>query len=256
MTFDAADFRSLGSTGIKVSPLGLGTVKFGRNTGVKYPHGFELPDDSLLDDLLAGARDLGINLIDTAPAYGDSEARLGKLLAHGRSDWILGTKVGETFDSNQSRWDFSAQATRTSIERSLRDLRTDYLDYVLVHSNGEDEKILRETDVLAVLADVKARGLIRAFGVSTKTRAGGLLALELADIVMVTYNMTYTDELQVIEKAHELGKGILVKKGLMSGHTDQPGLALKFVLDQPGVSSAIVGTINRQHLAANVAAVT
>ncbi|MEX2327543.1 MAG: aldo/keto reductase, partial [Pseudomonadales bacterium] len=59
--------------------------------------------------------------------------------------------------------------------------------------------------------------------------------------------------LPVIRKAHNLGKGILVKKGLVSGHTDDPGLAIKFILDEPGVSSAIVGTINREHLTSNVA---
>lgn len=68
--------RPLGDTGLAVSPLGLGTVKFGRDQGVKYPSGFTIPDDREAADLLALARDLGINLIDTAPAYGRSEERL------------------------------------------------------------------------------------------------------------------------------------------------------------------------------------
>lgn len=58
--------RPLGDTGLAVSPLGLGTVKFGRDQGVKYPSGFTIPDDHEAADLLALAHDLGINLIDTA----------------------------------------------------------------------------------------------------------------------------------------------------------------------------------------------
>src|SRR5690606_8720766 len=100
--------RPLGTTGLTVSPLGLGTVKIGRNQGVKYPSGFELPDDNQVRDLLALARDAGINLLDTAPAYGTSEERLGPLLSGQRQEWILCSKVGEEFDNGESRFDFSA----------------------------------------------------------------------------------------------------------------------------------------------------
>ena len=81
------DLRTLGKTGLKISPLGLGTVKFGRNQGVKYPGGFEIPEEGDLASLVALAKDLGINLLDTAPAYGTSEERLGRLLKGQRQDW-------------------------------------------------------------------------------------------------------------------------------------------------------------------------
>ena len=84
--------RVLGSTGLDVSVLGLGTVKIGRNQQVKYPSGFELPDDRSVIELFELARSLGINLIDTAPAYGSSEQRLGELLPD-RHDWVMMTKV-------------------------------------------------------------------------------------------------------------------------------------------------------------------
>jgi aryl-alcohol dehydrogenase-like predicted oxidoreductase len=116
--------RTLGTTGIEVSALGLGTVKFGRNTGVKYPTTFDLPSDDSIRKLLAQARELGINMIDTAPAYGSSEERLGQLLTN-RPDWILVTKVGEEFNGTNSTFDFSAQHTRFSIERSLKRLHTE-----------------------------------------------------------------------------------------------------------------------------------
>jgi len=88
--------RQLGQTGLAVSCLGLGTVKIGRNQEVKYPISFPLPRDNDVSDLLATAKDLGINLLDTAPAYGSSEQRLGRLLRD-RDDWVICTKVGEEF---------------------------------------------------------------------------------------------------------------------------------------------------------------
>ena len=90
--------RPLGNTGIQVSPLGLGTVKIGRDQGLKYPNRFKLPSDREIRALFEEARTLGINFIDTAPAYGTSEEKIGKLLPD-RQEWIIGTKVGEEFNA-------------------------------------------------------------------------------------------------------------------------------------------------------------
>jgi aryl-alcohol dehydrogenase-like predicted oxidoreductase len=252
--------RPLGSTGMMVSALGLGTVKFGRNQAVKYPQPFELPDDRQCLNLLSEARELGINLLDTAPAYGTSEQRLGKLLAGQRDDWLLISKVGETFSAGCSRFDFSAAATRASVERSLRRLATDRLDAVLIHSDGNDVAILQQQDCLATLLELKAAGLIRAVGFSGKTATGGLLALENCDLLMVTYNLQYQDELSVIRAANAAGKGVLIKKGLMSGHLaesqgdDAVFAALHLLLIEPGVGSVVIGTINAAHLRSNMIA--
>jgi aryl-alcohol dehydrogenase-like predicted oxidoreductase len=89
--------RMLGRTGLSVSVLALGTVKIGRDRGVKYPVPFTIPDDDAVIELLNTAADLGINLIDTAPAYGNSEERIGRLLPQVRGDFLISTKVGETF---------------------------------------------------------------------------------------------------------------------------------------------------------------
>lgn len=250
----ATNLRSLGSSGILVSPVGLGTVKFGRNSGVKYPGSFELPGDEALARLLAVARDCGINLLDTAPAYGTSEARLGKLLSGMRDQWIVSTKTGENFIDNRSTFDFSADGTRRSVEQSLRLLDTDYLDIVLVHCSDDDLDDITQSDALETLSQLKDKGMLRTFGASTKTLAGGLAALERCDVVMTTYNMDDTSQSAVLDKALEIGKGILVKKALESGHAPNVASALRFVLDHPAVSSAIVGTINEDHLRANVAA--
>ncbi len=251
--FSESDYRTLGQTGIRLSPLGLGTVKFGRNTGVKYPTAFELPSDRDAAELLDRARALGINLLDTAPAYGIAEERLGSLI--NREDWIVSTKVGESYDDGVSSFDFSRDGTEASIERSLRRLGTDYLDIVLVHSDGNDEAVIGQTEVMETLQRLKSAGKIRAFGVSTKTVSGGLLAIEVSDLAMVAINPEDLSQKPVLERAAELGKGILVKKGLASGHATNPATSLQFVLAQPAVTSVVIGTLNPAHLASNVEAV-
>ena len=148
-----AFLRELGDTGLTVSALGLGTVKIGRDQGVKYPTPFSIPDDDAVRDLLARARELGINLIDTAPAYGRSEERLGHLLPN-RQDWVIVSKVGEEFSDGDSHFDFSPAHTRASVERSLRRLNTDYLDCVLIHSDGNDLDVLR-SGALETLEEMK-----------------------------------------------------------------------------------------------------
>lgn len=249
--------RELGNSGILVSALGLGTVKIGRNQGVKYPTGFELPDDAAVSGLLASAHDLGINLIDTAPAYGISEERLGKLLPH-RHNWVIVTKVGEEFENGQSRHDFSTKHIQRSVERSLKRLNTDYVDCVLLHSDGNDMQLLQQTDALETLDRLKEKGLVRNIGLSGKTVEGGLEAFRLgADTCMVTHNLVYQDEQPVIEKAKELQRGIFIKKAFASGHLDKGhadpvAASLGFVLNTEGVTSAIAGTINLKHLYENV----
>ncbi|SFA61470.1 aldo/keto reductase [Metapseudomonas otitidis] len=251
--------RPLGDTGLRVSPLGLGTVKLGRDQGVKYPSGFTIPDDAEARQLLALARDLGINLIDTAPAYGRSEERLGPLLRGQRQDWVIVSKVGEEFEAGQSHFDFSPAHTRRSVERSLQRLETDVIDLVLVHSDGNDVAVLRDSGVYETLAELKQAGKIRAFGLSGKTVEGGLLALEHGDCAMVTYNLNEQGERPVLDYAAQHAKGLLVKKGLASGHVclapgvDPVRASFELIFGHPGVTSAIIGTINPLHLSHNVA---
>ncbi|MCG8526275.1 MAG: aldo/keto reductase [Opitutales bacterium] len=252
--------RPFGSTGILVSPLGLGTVKLGRDQGVKYPDGFTIPDDKAAAGLISEARDLGINLIDTAPAYGISEQRLGLLLQGQRQHWVICSKVGEEYNNGQSSFDFSAKHTRFSVERSLQRLRTDCIDIVLVHSDGNDLQVIHQQEVLAELEKCKQQGLIRAYGVSTKTVEGGLQAAQQTDAVMATYNLDYRDEQAVIDYCERQHKGLLIKKAFASGHLclqgeDPVQQSMDFIFSHGGVSSVIVGTINPHHLAVNAAAV-
>ena len=251
------ELRALGSTGIKVSVLGLGTVKLGRDQEVKYPQGFQIPDDAAVRDLLALSRDLGINFIDTAPAYGNSEERLGQLMDNS-NDWVIMTKVGEIFENGQSSFDFSATHTRMSVERSLRRLNRDAIDMVLVHSDGNDMHIIENEGALPELQKLKEEGLVRAYGMSTKTTEGGLWVVENTDVVMATLNLSDDHDLPVIARAQELNKGVVIKKGLQSGHADKSAggagveRAFEYIFSHAGVSSMIVGTINPNHLRENV----
>ncbi len=249
--------RQMGSTGIEVSVLGLGTVKLGRDQEVKYPSGFTIPDDNEVRDLLALAKDLGINFIDTAPAYGNSEERLGQLMSN-PNDWVIMTKVGEIFENGKSIFDFSAEHTRMSVERSLKRLKRDSLDMVLVHSNGDDMHIINNEGALEELDRLKQKGLIQSYGMSTKTVEGGMWIVENTDVVMATLNLSDDHDLPVIEQAHELNKGVIIKKGLQSGHADKSAggggveEAFKYIFEHKGISSVIVGTINAKHLKQNV----
>ncbi|MBX2834085.1 MAG: aldo/keto reductase [Micavibrio sp.] len=247
------DKIDLGKTGINVSRLGLGTVKFGRNQGVKYPKGFELPSDSEAADLLALAKDLGINMLDTASAYGTSEERLGHLLKGQRDDWVIVGKAGEEFEGGKSSYNFTPKHFEMSLERSLKRLKTDYIDMLLLHSDGNDVRNLSD-EIIEKLLDFKKRGLVRAIGASTKTAEGGIKTLERMDVVMAMYTADYTDEKPVLDYAAEHNKGVLLKKVLSSGHDTDINKAFKFALSHPAAPCAIVGTINPTNLRANVEA--
>lgn len=247
--------RPLGQTGMAVSLLGLGTVKLGRREGLKYPEPFELPDDDAATRLLDTARELGLNLLDTAPAYGSSEARLGHLLRGRRNDWLISTKVGEHFEGGRSSFDFSPEAVRQSVKRSLQRLHTDRLDIVLIHSDGDDLGILERLGTLECLMDLKSRGWIRAAGISHKTVEGAERAIALgADVIMATLNLDARAEERVIEHAGKSGVGVLVKKALASGHAGAD--SLRYAAAAAGVSAVIVGTVSPEHLRANAAAVS
>ncbi len=244
--------RRLGRSAIEVSPIGFGSFKIGRNTGVKYPQAYELPDDDAVARLIDGLLDLGINYIDTAPAYGLSEERLGAVLSGRRGDLVLSTKVGETFENGRSTYDFSTEGIRASVQRSLQRLRTQMIDLVLIHSDGNDMRILAETDAVPTLTALRDEGVIRAIGLSGKTVEGARAALSWSDVVMVEYNDRDRTHAGMIAEAADRGVGVVVKKGLASGRL-APEQSIRFVLGTAGVSSIVVGSLNLDHITENVA---
>ncbi len=251
--------RRFASTGKSVSVLGLGTVKFGRNQGVKYPEGegFSLPSDAEISSLLDLCLAHGINLLDTAPAYGIAEERLGAVMGKRREEFFIVTKTGEEFKDGKSHYDFSAEHTRMSVNRSLQRLGTSYLDCVLVHSNRDDLAVIGQTPVLETLEQLKQDGRILSYGVSTYSLEGGKRAVDLTDAVMVAYNQAYTAEKEVIDYAHARGKAVLVKKGLASGHVNTLGdLAenIRFILETEGVTSLVFGSLSAANILNNIKA--
>ena len=247
--------QPLAGTGLAVTPVGLGAFKLGRDLGTKYPGSYRIPSEDQATRIIHQMLDLGINYIDTAPAYGLSEERVGRAIRD-RPDVVVSTKVGESFQvidqQPVSDYRYDAATTRASIERSLRRLGRDALDLVFIHSNGDDLNILNQTDVVDTLTALRDRGDIRAVGLSGKTAEGFAQSLEWADAVMVEYSAAEPGLSQTIAQAAERGVGVVVKKALNSGHLTADA-ALRFVFEQPGVGSVVIGTLNPDHMRTNLA---
>jgi len=243
--------RQLGQTSFAVAPIALGTTKLGRNTDVKYPARFALPSEPAVAELFESALMRGVNLIDTAPAYGESERKLGVFVENHRDEIVLCTKAGENYVDGRSVYDFSAAAIVASVEASLRRLKTDRIDILLLHSDGRDVEILTQTDALEALSELKRSGKIRALGISAKTASGIRAAAQSCDIVMAPFSQKETALADALAEAHDSGLGVLAIKGLFSGHL-QARPAIEFVLKQPFIDALIIGTLNPAHLEAAV----
>lgn len=153
-------YRTLGSTGLKVSVVGVGAWQFGGEWGIDY-------DEASVAAVIDAARESGINLIDTAECYGDhlSEKLIGPAVAKDREKWILATKFGHHFHDRFTRTDEIEPAkVLKQLEDSLRALRTEYIDLYQFHSLGDpafDNPVLWET-----LRKEKEKGKIRHLGIS------------------------------------------------------------------------------------------
>ncbi len=254
--------RRFGRLDLQGGVVGLGTVKWGRNLKLHYAP-FELPSDATLGRLLNSAEELGINVLDTAPAYGVAEERLGRLLADRRGRFVVVTKVGEEFEGGESRYDFGAEPVRLSVERSLKRLRLECLDLVLLHCPPDDLAAILGSPALETLSRLKEKGWLRYFGVSSMTLEGGLKAVQLSDAVMVSWNYLYRDQEEVIHAAGREGKAVLLKKALLSGKLSSGRASdgstileacVASALDKGDVSALIAGTLNPEHLLENAAA--
>lgn len=245
--------RELGRCGLRVSAIGYGAFKIGRNEGIKYPAGYALPSEADAARLLNAVLDAGVSYIDTAPAYGLSEERIGRALGHRRREFVLSTKVGEAFERGSSRHDFSAPAIQASLERSLRRLGRDVLDIVFLHAPADDAWVLTQTDAVETLQRARQRGWLRCIGWSGKTLAAERAALAWADVLMVEYNATQREHEPILAEAAAAGVGVVVKKPLASG-TLEARQALHFVLGSRAVGSALISTLSFDHLRENLQA--
>jgi len=236
-----------------ISPIGFGAFKIGRNEGIKYERGYDLPHLAATERLLNGVLDLGVNLIDTAPAYGLSEERIGQCVGHRRSEFVLATKVGELFERGESRHDFSPTGMRRSIDESLRRLRTDAVDLLWLHSSRDDVHVLETTDAAEVLNEAKRSGHARHIGFSGYTIEAFRKALPWCDAVMVAYHPQDRALMEVVREAAARGVTVVVKKGLASGKLPASE-TIRSVLADRHVASIVVGSLDLGHMLENVRA--
>lgn len=266
------EYRDFGSTGLRVSVLGLGAGQIG---------------DARLDEaevarLLHFAVDQGITLFDTARGYGLSEERLGRHLGHQRQQLVISTKVGYDMAGHA---DWSPGCIQAGVDAALQRLQTDYLDIVHLHSCSL--AVLQQGDAIRALQDAQQAGKIRVIAYSGEND-------ELAWAVnsglfgSVEHSLSLCDQRviqQSLPQASAAGLGVIAKRPVANApwrfaacpvgdYAEEywwrwdtmrqrdpdllpPGLewqelALRFSAYTPGVSSIIVGTANPAHLHHNV----
>ena len=248
--------RRFGKTGERVPLLGLGTA----------PGGTGLGDDEAIR-LFNRAIDLGVTYVDTAPLYGRAQKQLGE---------IVPTRREEMFLVSKALTEDGAEAQRI-VEDSLRDLKTDYLDLVFVHSVGSHdvEKILSPTGSLAALRAAKRQGLIRHIGVSAHNNPWKVLrVMEESDIDVLMIALNFADHFtygfhgDVLSMAREKDVAVAAMKvygGATDMKSDKPiasavqtggftdyERALRYALGLPGVGTAVVGVFSEEELEQNV----
>jgi aryl-alcohol dehydrogenase-like predicted oxidoreductase len=148
------DYRNLGRSGLKVSPLCLGTMMFGGQT-----------DEPTSARIIAGAREAGINFIDTADVYngGRSEEVTGRAIKAERHAWVLATKVANPVGPGPNERGLSRAWVMQGAEDSLRRLGTDHIDILYLHKEDHGTPL---GETVRALADLVRQGKIRYFGVS------------------------------------------------------------------------------------------
>jgi aryl-alcohol dehydrogenase (NADP+) len=148
------EYRKLGRSGLKVSPLCLGTMMFGGPT-----------DEATSARIIARARDAGINFIDTADVYneGRSEEVVGRALAPERDRWVLATKMCNPMGQGPNQRGLSRRWMLEACEGSLARLGSDWIDIMYLHKEDHDTP-LEET--VGAMADLIRSGKVRYFGIS------------------------------------------------------------------------------------------
>jgi aryl-alcohol dehydrogenase-like predicted oxidoreductase len=263
--------RQLGNTDMHVSRLGVGLSEIG--SGVS---------EETASEVLNTALDLGINFLDTAECYGGSEELVGKAVSHRRSEFFLATKTGHVSGDYVGQ-DWSAKTVRDSIDRSLKRMKTPYIDLLQLHSCSVD--VLKKGEVIEILQEAKQGGKTRYIGYSGDN-APALWAVEsgLFDTLQTSFNLVdQKARFELFEKAKAKSMGIIVKRPIANGAwgasrspsgyaqgyfersqkmladgeipeapDDRILLALGFTLAHDEVDVAIVGTKTPKYMQRNV----
>lgn len=209
-------YRTLGSTGLEVSVIGLGTWQFGGEWGKDFTQ-------KEVDAILGTAKDAGINLIDTAECYGDhlSESFIGESIKNQRDTWIVATKFGHHYHGFMDRTrHFDPQDVVKQLDESLRSLKTDYIDIYQMHSGLDDEFQLE--DLWGVLQKQKEKGKIRHLGLSISGNDNIFQTARAKSIGAESIQVVYSrldrePELEVLPQCQKDSLGVFARVPLASG---------------------------------------
>jgi aryl-alcohol dehydrogenase-like predicted oxidoreductase len=253
--------RPFGKTDMKVSVLGFGGAEIG----------FENASPDTVARLLGDALDAGLNVIDTAECYMQSEELIGQAVSGRRKDYHLFTKCGHP--DGPSREDWRPESLLASIERSLKRLRTDRVDLVQLHSCSE--AVLRKGDVIAALQKARDKGHTRYIGYSGDGQAARY-AIECGAFDTLQTSLSIADQESIeltLPLAQKRQMGVIVKRPIANAawrYTGKPendyhqsywerlgkleydflkgdpkqaaAVALRFTFSVPGIHTMIVGT--------------
>lgn len=273
----ALEKRRLGKTGLEVCVLGFGGAEIG----------YGRTEQERVTKLLNTAIDQGLDAIDTAECYADSEVAIGNAVSHRRDDYYLFTKVGH-WPGGGEGW--TAAGVTASIERSLKRLKTDHVDLVQLHSCGID--VLEKGEVIDALEKAREQGKTRHIGYSGDS-AAAKYAVETGRFETLMTSISFCDQEAIeltLPLCRERDMGVIVKRGIANAvwrYDEKPdngyvveywnrmnklaydftskenrdntgpdgpaGIALRFVLGLPGVHTTVVGTTNPARFAQNAA---
>lgn len=250
---------------MRVSVLGFGGAEIG----------FQKTRQADVDRLLNAALDAGLNIIDTAAFYPDSEKKIGAAVGPRRNSFFVFTKCGVPASADAAHW--SAGAIARSIDRSLRDLRTDSVDLMQLHSCPE--AVLRQGEAIDALRRARDAGKTRFIGYSGEGDAA-MYAVESGVFDTLQTSVNIADQSSIdstLPRARAAGMGVIAKRPIANaawktgrkpvseyhhvywdrlqglrypfmdgGVSASVSVALRFTLEQPGVATAIVGTTKPQ----------
>ena len=261
--------RRLGRTDMDVGWLGFGAARIATDAGSPAETA------NLLNTLL----DSGVNYIDTALCYGESEETLGKHISHRRDEYWLTTKCGHV-DGDVTAPEWTAEAVTQGIDQSLRRMKTDRLDLVHVHTCEVD--VLRRGDVVRALQDAQRAGKTRYFGYSGDNEAAlEAIGMGVFATLLTSFNVVDQRALDtVFPSAEAAGMGIIAKRPIANAAFNRPAspydyadaywqraqhfsvpedapqdgvaLALRFCRSFDYVDTAIVGSDTVEQLRANL----
>lgn len=263
------EHRPFGKTDMKVAILGFGGAEIG----------YEGIEQTTVDKLLGAALDAGLNVVDTAECYVDSEVQIGAAIGHRRKDFYLFTKTGHIAQNGERGNDWTKAGITASLERSLKRLQTDAVDLFQLHSCSLDE--LKKGECLAALEELKKAGKTRYIGYSGDSQTA-LFAIESGrfDALQTSINVADQECIDLtLPAALKKGMGVVAKRPIANvawrydakpdngyhqeywrrlqelkydfatgdarARTDADGavgIAMRFTAMQPGVHVLIVGT--------------